>query len=277
VALLPTPLAGATTSFVVTNCNSAGPGSLAAEVALADAGANIVTFAPTLSCASNTITLGGTLTITNNITITGPGASVLAVSGNHAFNVFSVTSAVKTAASISGLRIENGLAANGGGIDNLGSLQLTDDLISGNTTKSGVNGSGSTTITVNASSSLLNVGGGDGGDGGGIFNAGSLVLTDDAISSNSTGSGGNGPSAYTATIVGNNDTVFQGAGDGGDGGGLYNTGTVVLAGDTFADNSTGSGGTGQSDSTMTFSGNNEPPCRGPATVAPVLAFSAPGA
>jgi hypothetical protein len=263
VAVLPAPVAAATTAFVVTNCNSAGPGSLAAEVALANAGTNTVTFASALSsCASHTIILSGTVTINNNITITGPGAGVLAVSGNHAFTVFSVTSGAKTAATISGLTIENGFAADGGGITNLGSLQLTNDVISGNATQSGANGSGSTTVTINATSSTLNVGGGNGGDGGGIFSAGSLVLTNDTIASNSTGSGGNGPTEFTATIVGNNNTIFQDAGDGGDGAGLYNIGTVVLAGDTFSDNATGSGGTGQSDATMTFTGNNDTTLQG---------------
>lgn len=263
VAVLPAQVAGATPSFVVTNCNSTGPGSLAAEVTLAEAGPNTVTFAPVLSsCASNTITLTGTITINNNITITGPGASVLAVSGNHAFTVFSVTSAVTKGATISGLTIENGFAANGGGVDNLGSLQLMNDVVSGNSTSSGANASGPTAVTVNASTTTLNFGGGNGGDGGGIYSAGSLVLTNDTVSSNTTGSGGNGPTERTATLTGNDDTVMQDAGNGGDGAGLYNTGTVVLAGDTFSDNSTGSGGNGESDTTMTFSGNNDTTLQG---------------
>jgi hypothetical protein len=263
VAVLPAQVAGATSPFVVTNCNSTGPGSLAAEVALANAGPNTVTFAPVLSsCASKTIIPTGTITINNDITITGPGASVLAVSGNHAFSVFSVTSGVTTGATISGLTIENGFAAQGGGIDNLGSLRLTNDVVSGNATQSGANGSGSTAVTINASTTTLNFGGGNGGDGGGIFSAGILVLTNDTISSNTTGSGGSGPTGSTSTITGNDDTITQGAGNGGSGAGLYNTGSVVLSGDTFSKNSTGAGGAGESDTTMTFSGDNDTTLQG---------------
>src|SRR5262245_35406783 len=88
------------------------------------------------------ITLGGTeleLSLpggTASITITG-GAAGVTVDGNHASRIFRVDSG--TQVTISGLTIQHGLAANGGGIMTSGNLTLTDDVITGNTAQ-GSNG-----------------------------------------------------------------------------------------------------------------------------------------
>src|SRR5665213_2029013 len=87
-------------SVVVTNCNAAGPGSLPDAVANATDGATI-TFDMAPACA--TIVLTSTIDIGRNISIEGPGAGELAVSGNGAVEVFAVGSDFTT---ISGLTIE---------------------------------------------------------------------------------------------------------------------------------------------------------------------------
>ena len=84
----------------------------------------IITFDPSLSGATITLT-SGTLRITNNLTIDGFGlAPHIRVSGNNTFTVFTIPSTY--AVSISGLTIANG-NGNGGGIYNyFGNLTVTD-------------------------------------------------------------------------------------------------------------------------------------------------------
>ena len=77
------------------------------------------------------------------MTITGPGASSLTVSGAKAYDVFTVNSG--TTVSISGLTIANGNSGSsyGGGILNNGSLTVSNSTFSGNTaTSSGYGGGG---------------------------------------------------------------------------------------------------------------------------------------
>lgn len=92
---------------------------------------------------ARTITLGGTeLAITSSVTIIGPGADKLSVSGNDASRVLHFTNSGATS-SLQGLTITEGRVVNftllvfgGGGIRNLGTLRLVDCAISGNTVTS---------------------------------------------------------------------------------------------------------------------------------------------
>src|SRR5262249_7391682 len=77
-------------TFPVTNLLDSGPGSLRAAIAAANAnpGADTISFAGGLR---GTIALaGGQLSITDALTIDGPGAWQLAVSGDDASRVFRV-------------------------------------------------------------------------------------------------------------------------------------------------------------------------------------------
>ena len=98
--------------LVVNNTNNGGPGSL--RQAVLDASpteGDTVTFAPNVT---NTITLTSEILVNKNLTINGPGANVLRVSGNNSNRVFHHTGGT---VSISGLTIANGLAGDyGGGI-----------------------------------------------------------------------------------------------------------------------------------------------------------------
>ena len=74
----------------VTNTNDSGPGSLRQAILNANAnpGLDTIDFAPGLS---GTIVLtSGELQITDDVTIDGPGADRLSVSGNNASRVFDV-------------------------------------------------------------------------------------------------------------------------------------------------------------------------------------------
>jgi hypothetical protein len=166
----------------VTNLLDSGAGSLPATVTAANAvsGANVINFAPTLH---GTITLSGQLTITGNVSINGPGAGVLAVSGNNANRVFAI--ATGATASLSGLTIENGYVSvwnspsgeMGAGIMNSGSLTVSNCTIAQNVVVGADLGFGAgiynnDILTVRNSAIVNNTANGfdGGGWGGGIFN-----------------------------------------------------------------------------------------------------------
>src|SRR5262249_26353988 len=125
----------------------------AATVTLQDAvhaanntgGDDTITFDATVfpSNTQTTITLkGGPLELTGNVTIAGPGAGQVAVSGGNATRVFNVNAGVT--AEIDSLTITDGLAqrgllpaAQGGGLYNAGRLTLQNDVITGNSLPAG--------------------------------------------------------------------------------------------------------------------------------------------
>jgi len=111
----------------VTTTNDTGAGSL--RQAIADAGSgDEITFADTVT---GTITLtSGELSINKNLTITGPGAHVLTISGSNASRVFSISHGVEV--TISGLTIANCDIPFAGGIFSNGLLKVKNTIIAGN-------------------------------------------------------------------------------------------------------------------------------------------------
>jgi len=215
VAVLPTQVAGAATD-VVTNCSGSAstPGSLPYEVANASLG-DTVTFA--LSPLCTTITLGATITISDNLTITGPGSGALAIIGTGSQSDFTVGSAAT--ATISGLTIEDGGGSAGGGIANSGTLTIVNTTVSGNSATyygGGIDNSGTLTIT----NSTVSNNGVKYQQGGGIYNNGMLSVSGTTISNNN------------ATLVG---------------GGIDNLGTLSIANSTLSGNTSGDGGALYSD------------------------------
>ena len=120
-----------------------------------------ITFNPNVFATAQTITLTRGLLVLFDTggteTITGPAAGVT-VSGNHASGVFQVNSGVT--ASLSGLTITAGSAVYGGGMDNLGTVTLTDCTLSGDSAQSAGNAAA----------------------GGGLVNKGTATLTNCTIS-----------------------------------------------------------------------------------------------
>jgi hypothetical protein len=255
LALASAQVASANTA-TVTDCSGSpsDAGSLPAAVAAASPG-DMINFS--VSCS--VIALSSTLDISQSLTIDGPGASALAVSGGGAIEVLDVTSGT---VAISGLTIDDGTTpvgtagtdatpgsnenggngdqgGDGGGISNAATLTLTDDVVSGNSTGEGGNGGQGDSEDGGAAGGD----GGQGGDGAGIYNTGTLDLNGDTVSGNTTGAGGEGGSAPEYSGNG---------GNGGDGAGIWTSGYLSAIDSTISGNQTATGGSGPG---VTFGGN----------------------
>jgi streptogramin lyase len=259
----------AAATFNVTNCNDSGAGSLRDAVSNAASGETIA-FALSPSCSVITET-SGAITIATNLTITGPGASTLAVSGNHTNTVFAVNGGVT--ATISGLTVEDGSANNldysgsfgnaGGGIYNNGTLTVTDSTLSDNSaTFGGAIANLCSPSIPNCPSAILTVTDSTVSNnsatvhGGGILNGGLTTVTDSTLSDNSAGYGGGisnfGTTTVTdSTLSGNQATGSQAAqGYGGtfngNGGGIFNFyfGPLTVTHATLSGNSASNSGGG---------------------------------
>src|SRR5450755_2600552 len=116
----------AATDTVTSLADDGSSGTLRSVIAAAAPG-DTINFS-----VSGTITLtSGQLELSQNLTISGPGAANLAISGNNASTVFRVDNGVTV--SISGVTIKNGSSSNGGGgILNFGTLTVTNSTVSGN-------------------------------------------------------------------------------------------------------------------------------------------------
>jgi len=235
---------------VVTNTNDSGAGSLRNAINSACSGDTITFAAGLTSGGAATITLtGGELPIDKNLTINGPGANLLTISGNGASRIFDVQSGT---VNISGLMIANGSGGNGGGILNQGTLTLTGCAISGNSAPvagGGIENDGENrTVTLTIANSTIS---GNTGPsfGAGIYNAGfhgnaTLNIINSAISANlNTSFGGgiyNDGNSGTATLNVTNSTI-SGNTASSSGGGIYNfgnggTATLNLRNTIISDN-----------------------------------------
>ena len=265
------------TDTVVTNTNDSGAGSLRQAILNANAtlGADTITFAGVFTDATpDIITLtSGKLTITNDITILGTGASNLTISGNDVSGVFEI-SGTGTDASIDGLKIANANDPLGsilvnsnaslsltrstvsdnngvvGGIFNKGNLSLTGSTVSNNNAYVGfypaygggifnignLSITGSTVSNNSASASGLNRGGPDPypSYGGGIYNSGTVNLTSSTVSNGTAQSGGG---IYNSGIFKLNNSTISGNRAYVDGGGISNSGTLTLTNSTITNNS----------------------------------------
>jgi hypothetical protein len=212
------------------------------------AGSGIIVFDPAL--AGQTITLGGTeLAIDSNVTITGPGANLLTISGGGVSRVFNIGSVSQTVnVTLSGMTLTNGTTAtSGGGIYNgsTGTLALTNCTLAGNSaTQPGSSGGGIDNASTGAITLANCTFSGNSADfGGGIFNSdtGTLTLTNCTLSGNSaTNFGGGIVNLSTAAATLTNCTVAgNSATNSGDG--IFNTGggTVTLQNTIDVDSSNG--------------------------------------
>ncbi|MCX6580631.1 MAG: Ig-like domain-containing protein [Candidatus Aminicenantes bacterium] len=218
--------------------------------------------------------IGGDLDIDNGqaITILGEGVKNTFIDGNHLDRVIHILSGT---VSISGVTIQNGKTGDGddegekggygGGVYNCGKLNLTDSSIVDNRCGTGYKGyyyPGHIGCP------------GSGGDGGGIYNIGTLTLTRCTIKNNLAGQcgrsfydcpgthGGHGGGIYNGsagsqkllncTISNNGSGDGYGEGwdeddsnNGGEGGGIYNSGSQELINCRINGNHTGIGYSGR--------------------------------
>ncbi len=201
------------------------PGTLPYVIAEANADltANTIAFAPMFIGSQQTITLQGQLELSNTSgtqAIDGPAGGVT-ISGGGNGRVLEIDKEVTT--SITGFTITGGSqGAPGGGLYNLGTVNLYSCIISGNTTK--------------------------GNEGGGLWNNGEATLSDCTISGNTasaaqaTGTGGGLENRGTMTLAG--CTVTKNYADGYYGGGLDNRGMATLTNTTISGNHAGDSGGG---------------------------------
>ena len=213
--------------------------------------ASTVTFDPTLTAAGPaTITLtAGQINLTTDVTIAGPGADQLTISGGGVQRIFFVGSGVT--ARFSGLTLADGFAAGGSGaailsFDNNSSITVTESVFRNNVagaTGGAISTSGS--LTISGSTFVGN----RANTAGAIAPSGVLNVVNSTFSGNAAtetrgaiSAGAAGSVFRNVTITGNR-ADSDGDGDG-DGGGLFlfNNG-VTLYNTIVAGNFTGSGTT----------------------------------
>jgi CSLREA domain-containing protein len=203
-------------TFVVTTTSDHDDGSCsvgdctlreAINVANSASGANTISF---MNSVTGVITLQsglGTLTVTDSVTITGPGARVLSVSGNNARRVFTFNNG---SSAISGLTIRDGSSTDaagsgrnavGGGVFNgqNASLTITDCTLTANLAQGASNATAS--------------GAGGQGDGGAISNSGTMTVTNCTLVSNNAfgGMGADASGAMGANLHGGDGGAALGA------------------------------------------------------------------
>ena len=203
-------------TWTVSSLNNIGTGTLRQQVASAHAGDTIV-FSNGLT---GTIPLSsGEIVLSNSISILGPGAGQVAVSGTGVSRVFEVVSGSSL---LAGLCITNGKPASGDGggmlIDSAAGLVLSNSTVIGNSTA---------------------------GNGGGLMNQGMLTVWNSLITSNASTLGGHGGGLYNqygtsvlwnCTISGNKVNVGANPNDGGGGGVDNHYGACIFANCTIYSN-----------------------------------------
>ena len=249
--------------FTVTNLDDSGDGSLrqAIETANEQEGRDLIGFDKSLRGETITLT-SGELKVTDDLTIAGPGANQLTVSGGGNSRVFNIDDETDelTGVSITGLQITGGfsdedaggikshenltvansiIAGNsaeeeGGGIRNFGELTVVNSTISDNTTNSQGGGIDS---TIEAETTIIDSTISDntaGGNGGGIDVGSSEVVTiiNSTISNNTAnGVGGGivGAPNMTNSTVSDNTAGFQG-------GGIFSEGNATVTNSIISGN-----------------------------------------
>jgi len=237
------------------NLADSGAGSLREVISGAPSGSAIV-----ITNSGTLVLTSGELAINKDLTITGPGATNLAISGNNS-RVFNIGEGYTV--EISGLTIRDGRAAQGtsgsygsgspggagspgGGIYNAGNLTLNEcALVNNHAGRGGSGGSGHSDDPGTPGGW-----GGTGGSGGGIYNynPGTLILNRCTLSGNISGAGGYGGSGGIGDVswLGVGYTGGHGGkgGNGGAGGTIYNAGMLTIDHCTVSGNQSATGGNG---------------------------------
>ena len=252
-------LSGGPTIYAVTDTSGlvTDTGSLVFAINEANANPNpagsLIEFSTPLFSTPETITLTSKLILNGTagpITIAGPGANLLTVSGGNAVQVFAVDFAVT--AVFSGLTISGGSSpTGGGGVFNNGTLTLLNSTFTGNTAIGGGEGGGvfnENVMTINGCTITNNTVIGSNGEGGGVLNFDVITITGCTITNNAvSGSGGQGGGVFNDGVMTlANSTVDNNSasGSGGEGGGFFNEASLFAVSSTIAMNSAANQGGG---------------------------------
>jgi filamentous hemagglutinin family protein len=251
---------GSTLSGTATTVNVGANGTVQNGIDVSAAGG-------TVNLAAATYTLASTVGINKNVIVRGAGAGTTTVSGNNAVGVFNIASGTVT---LEGMSIVKGKATNGGGISftssgilnvkniilnnnnaidygggiyqNGGTINISDSVFSSNTVNGssyynyggGIANLGATSsLNITRSTFMNNIAA---FVGGGVWNSGSLAITDSAFFGNTASSGyGYGgaietfnTSVLTNLTISNNKALF--------GGGINNWGTTTIKNVTVVGN-----------------------------------------
>lgn len=232
---------GYAATYTVTNNGDSGAGSL--RQAIIDANVNPGADEITFGDFTGTIVLTTSqLEISSSMTIQGPGAEQLAISGNDTCRVFFINTAESV--DISGVSIVSGRQNAGGGIYNMsGNLTVTDCIFSSNTAT--IDGGGMYNedchpIVTNCIFSLNTAG----NDGGGMYNywGSSPTVTNCTFSNNSATYSGGGMYNYDSANPAVINCTFT-SNIAYNGGGMFNefNSNPTVTNCTFASNTSYSG------------------------------------
>jgi len=237
--------------------------SLREAVAAANASADDDTIEfSSLFDAPQTITLSGAELLVGpngSLTINGPGADLLTISGNNASRILS--SSANAVVNIDGIRFTAGNGAGaintgrGGAIYNVGAtMVITDSIITGNTAANGgaLNNAASTSPSVPATLTIINcaiTGNTSSSSGAAMqnFSTSTLHLRNTTVSGNtSNGTGIAGAFQANGTVTITNSTFSGNSAPSGTGGGVYYNGTtsLIMTNTTIVNNSSSVGGGG---------------------------------
>jgi hypothetical protein len=215
-------------ALTVTTLNDtgvSGDGSLRGEIMAAGNG-DTIQFAPTLK--GGTIKLNSMLDINKPLTIDGANNGIT-VSGGNQHVVFTIEPGF--AVGINGLTITGGFTVGAGaGINNNGSLTLTNSTVTGNSSQNsdgaGIENGSFGTIIMSGDAVTNNTAG---GDGGGIDNNGTLTIINCTIAGNGAGNShfGGGINNGGVLRMANSTVAFNTVQTGGNGGGIYHNGSEL--------------------------------------------------
>ena len=276
-------------ALLVTNAADSGPGSLRAEVALAESGTTFtnveINFQPGIG---NIVLTSGTINLTGNLSIVGPAGGITIArsqsASTPAFPVLSVstptTTSITSVVSLANLTITGGYnpltntggvgtPGEGGGICNNAILTVTNSTVTGNSAQAGggISSFGSssqlTLIADTISNNLTK------GPGGGVRGT-NINITSSTISGN-TGAAGGGLNLSVGTIT--NSTIVGNTDAGGFGSGIFSpsvTGVTMtnctVVGNTGGPGSFGLNGIGVLTNSI-ISGNSPSELNAPGAVA----------
>ena len=243
-----------TSAFVVTNSSNTGAGSLRDKVSQATDITTTITFDPTLTGSTITLTGGsGEIALASNVAIDASALSGgMTISGNGVTRIFTAASG-KTIA-LTGLTLTGGNGASatangsGGAIYNNGATLTLNQCTLANNTTSGTNALGgairvgSGTLALNRCTVANNTANTSGANAGGIGGgSGTVTLTQCTLAGNSTTGfggairlGGAGSLAVTQCTVAGNSAASGG-------GGIDNSGTTKLTNSIVAKNTGATG------------------------------------